>query len=168
MSGRRWMIPRMKCSTPLHLWRNDTWQKSYKEADSCSLLQAFLCMEAQEMVTLSHTMMQTGSCLQQPPSPTAVWTPMRQHIPLNLAWSELSLGCHNQPTLCTPKSGFPGLLLWWGIQASEISLYPITYNLAVPGSTLLSQLGRADPLHSSYLAGNMQSCSRYSLFLIIW
>lgn len=67
MSGRRWMIPRMKCSTPPHLWRNDTWQKSYKKAsEPCSLLQAFLCTEAEEMVSLSHTMMQTGSSLQVP------------------------------------------------------------------------------------------------------
>lgn len=36
------------------------------------------------------------------------------------------------------------------------------------GCTPVSQLGRQDLLHSSYLAGNMQSCSRYSLFLTIW
>lgn len=103
MSGRRWMIPRMKCSTPLHLWRNDTWQKSYKEADSCSLLQTLLYTEEEQMVSLSHTIMETGNGLQQPPSPTAVWTPMRQHILLNLASSELCLGSHNQLTLCTLK-----------------------------------------------------------------
>lgn len=98
--------------------------------------------------------------------------------PINLAWSELSLRSHNQLTLCTLKCNSDtfllihlSLIVYFLGPCSDSDLWNTIglndFQVGSAGSTLLSQLGRGD-LHSSYLAGNMQSCSRYSLFLIIW